>query len=153
MSNAESRAINRYIANAYAGEGTPLICTEVKEAAVAEVWAEVEAQRFEPPATKLAREVGINPFLGRPTDEAIAKEQIPELAKVLDVYEVRLAHSKYLGGAAFTLADLHHLPTLKYLMASPVKAIFEARPHVAAWVEDIMARPSWQKVLSDISIN
>ncbi|XP_057782364.1 glutathione S-transferase APIC-like [Salvia miltiorrhiza] len=149
----ESRAITRYIARAYAGEGTPLVSSDVKKAAVAEVWAEVEAQRYEPPAAKLTWELGIKPILGMPTDDDVVKAQEAELAKVLDVYEARLAHSKYLGGDAFTLADLHHLPTLKYLMATPVKAIFDARPHVAAWAADITARPSWQKVLADCGLN
>lgn len=146
--NAESRAITRYIAHSYAGEGIPLVSSDAKKAAVEDVWAEVEAQRYEPPAAKLTWELGIKPLLGMATDDDVVKAQEAELAKVLDVYEARLAHSKYLGGEAFSLADLHHLPTLKYLMASPVKAVFEARPHVAAWVADIMARPSWQKVLA-----
>ncbi|XP_047969807.1 glutathione S-transferase PARB-like [Salvia hispanica] len=145
----ESRAITRYIAHSYAGEGIPLVSSDAKKAAVEDVWAEVEAQRYEPPAAKLTWELGIKPMLGMATDDDVVKAQEAELAKVLDVYEARLAHSKYLGGDAFSLADLHHLPTLKYLMASPVKAVFEARPHVAAWVADIMARPSWQKLLAE----
>ncbi|KAG6417838.1 hypothetical protein SASPL_120033 [Salvia splendens] len=140
----ESRAITRYIAHSYAGKGIPLVSSAVED-----VWAEVEAQRYEPPAAKLTWELGIKPMLGMATDDDVVKAQEAELAKVLDVYEARLAHSKYLGGEAFSLADLHHLPTLKYLMASPVKAVFDARPHVAAWVADIMARPSWQKVLAE----
>ncbi|KAH6811144.1 glutathione S-transferase 7 [Perilla frutescens var. frutescens] len=143
----ESRAITRYIAHAYAGKGTPLVCKEPKEMAAEEVWAEVEAQRYEPPAAKLTWELGIKPIIGMATDEAVVAEQEAELAKVLDVYEARLAQSKYLGGAAFSLADLHHLPTLKYLMATPIKAVFDARPLVTAWAADIMARPSWQKVV------
>ncbi|KAG6415316.1 hypothetical protein SASPL_122724 [Salvia splendens] len=145
---AESRAITRYIAHSYAGEGFSLVSSDTKKAAVEDVWAEVEAQRYEPPAAKLTWELGIKPVLGMATDDDVVKAQVAELAKVLDVYEPRLAHSKYLGGDAFSLADLHHLPTLKYLMASPVKKVFVARPHVAAWVADIMARPSWQKVLA-----
>lgn len=116
--------------------------------AAAEVWAEVEAQRYEPPAAKLTWELGVKPILGMATDEEVVKEQEVELAKVLDVYEARLAHSKYLGGDAFSLPDLHHLPTFKYLMATPVKAVFDARPHVSAWAADIMARPSWQQVVA-----
>lgn len=114
-----------------------------------EVWVEVEAQRYEPPAAKLTWELGIKPLLGMDADEAVVKAQEAELAKVLDVYEARLAHSKYLGAHAFTLADLHHLPTINYLMATPVKAAFHARPHVAAWATDIMARPSWLKLLAN----
>ncbi|KAH6766389.1 glutathione S-transferase F3 [Perilla frutescens var. hirtella] len=64
------------------------------------------------------------------SDDAIVDEQEAELNKVLDVYEDRLAQSKFLGGDCFTLADLHHLPTLDYLMASPVKSIFDSHPRV-----------------------
>lgn len=107
---------------------TPLLSEDPKEAAAVEVWAEVEAQRFEPPASKLTWELGIKPMLGMPTDDAVVAEQEAELAKVLDVYEARLTHSKYLARTTFSLADLHHLPTFKYLLATPVKAVFDANP-------------------------
>ena len=42
------------------------------------------------------------------TNTTIVEENEAKLAKVLDVYEKRLAQSKYLGGDYFTLADLHH---------------------------------------------
>lgn len=116
--------------------------------AVAEVWAEVEA--YEPLASTLTWELVIKPILGMTTDESAVEEKEGELGKLLNVYKARLAQSKYLGGDVFTLADLHHLPNMKYLMASPIKAVFDARPHVSAWAKDIMARPSWQKVMADI---
>ncbi|KAL1558421.1 glutathione transferase [Salvia divinorum] len=144
----ESRAITRYIAHSYAGKGIPLVSSDVEKAAVEDVWAEVEAQRYEPPSAKLTWELEIKPMLGTATDDDVVKVQEAQLAKVLDVYEALLAHSKYLGGDAFSLVDLHHLPTMKYLMATPVKEVFYTRPHVAAWAADIMARPSWQKVLA-----
>ncbi|XP_057782362.1 glutathione S-transferase PARB-like [Salvia miltiorrhiza] len=144
----ESRAINQYIAHTYADSGTEFICKDQRKMATAFVWSEVESQRYEPIAFKLTWELGVKPLLGMSTDDAVVLEQEVELAKVLDVYEDRLVQSKYLGGDCFTLADLHHLPTLHFLMASRIRAIFVSRPHVSAWIADIMARPAWQKVVA-----
>ncbi|KAK8532588.1 hypothetical protein V6N13_131901 [Hibiscus sabdariffa] len=76
----------------------------------------------------------------------LVEENEAKLAKVLAVYEARLAQSKYLASDDFTLADLHHLPAIQYLMGSSAKKLFDSRPHVSAWVADITARPSWTKI-------
>ena len=116
--------------------------------AITSVWMEVEAQQYDQAASKLAWELAGKPFLGMSSDTAIVEENEPKLAKVLDVYENRLAQSKYLGGDCFTLADLHHLPTIHYLMGTQAKKLFDSRPHVNAWVADITARPAWLKVIA-----
>ncbi|KAL0459646.1 UNVERIFIED_CONTAM: Glutathione S-transferase PARB [Sesamum latifolium] len=133
----ESRAVNQYIAHAYADKGNPLTYQDPKKMAMVSVWMEVEAQKYDPPAAKLAWEVAIKPLFGMSTDDAIAEEQEAKLAKVLDVYEARLAQSKYLGGDSFSLADLNHLPTMSYLMGTHLKAVVDARPHVSSWYADI----------------
>lgn len=143
---AESRAVTQYIAHTYADKGTPLAIPG-KEMATVSVWMEVEAHQYDPVASKLLWELGLKPFLGMQTDTAVVEENEPKLEKVLDVYEARLSQSKYLGGDCFTLADLHHLPTLNYLMRTQVKKLFDARPKVSAWVADISSRPAWCKVL------
>jgi glutathione S-transferase len=120
----------------------------MKQKAIIGVWLEVEAHQFDPAASKLTWELAIKPMLGRVTDKAIVKENEAKLAKVLDVYESRLAQSKYLAGESFSLADLHHLPTIQYLLATEVKKLFDSRPRVSAWVADITARPAWRKVLA-----
>ncbi|KAI4329757.1 hypothetical protein MLD38_028105 [Melastoma candidum] len=75
------------------------------------------------------------------------EENEAKLGKVLDVYESRLGQSKYLAGETFTLADLHHLPTLSLLMGTPgARKLIESRPNIAAWASDILARPAWTKV-------
>uniref|UniRef100_A0A2N9GTN4 glutathione transferase n=1 Tax=Fagus sylvatica TaxID=28930 RepID=A0A2N9GTN4_FAGSY len=142
----ESRAITEYIAYEYADKGTQLICKDTKKTAIILVWMEVEALQYDPVASKLVMELGVKPLIGKDTDTAIVEENESKLAKVLDVYENRLAHSKYLGGDCFTLADLHHLPTLQYLLGTQTKKLFDSRPHVSAWVADITARPAWLKV-------
>ncbi|KAK6154202.1 hypothetical protein DH2020_013841 [Rehmannia glutinosa] len=120
---AESRAINQYITSTYTDKGTPLVFHDPKEMAVLFVGMQVESLQYNPPAGKLTLELAIKPMLGMTTDEAVVEEKEAELAKVLDVYESRLAQSKYVSGDSFTLADLHHLPTLNYLMGTRIKAV------------------------------
>ncbi|OIT20370.1 PREDICTED: glutathione S-transferase PARB [Nicotiana attenuata] len=139
----ESRAITQYIAHVYADNGYQLILQDPKKMPIMSVWMEVEGQKFEPPASKLTWELGIKPIIGMTTDDAAVKESEAQLSKVLDIYETRLAESKYLGGDSFTLVDLHHIPNIYYLMSSKVKEVFDSRPRVSAWCADILARPAW----------
>ncbi|XP_059437158.1 glutathione S-transferase-like [Corylus avellana] len=144
----ESRAINKYIADEYAGKGTRLAFGDNKKKAIIGVWMEVEAHQFESAASKLTWELSLKPVFGKGTpDKAVVEKNEAKLAKVLDIYESRLAQSKYLAGESFSLADLHHLPSIQYLLATEVKKLFDSRLHVKAWVADITARPAWCKVL------
>ncbi|KAJ4838263.1 hypothetical protein Tsubulata_022898 [Turnera subulata] len=146
----ESRAITNYLAQEYADKGTQLIHTSGKEMAEMLVWMEVESLHFGSMFRIFAREAIINPLRGLPTDTALLEETKAKLSNILDVYEARLAQSKYLGGDTFTLADLHHIPTISFLMNKSWKDLFdsETRPHVNAWVAAITSRPAWAKVLA-----
>ncbi|KAL7194552.1 hypothetical protein ACSBR1_034889 [Camellia fascicularis] len=144
----ESRAINQYIARTYADKGNQLICQDLKKMAILSVWMEVEAHQFDPVASKLSWELAIKPLFGMTMDASVVEENKAKLAKVLDVYEAQLAHSKYIGGDCFTLADLHHLPNTQILMGTQAKKLFDSRPHVSAWCADILARPAWLKVVA-----
>ncbi|KAA8549184.1 hypothetical protein F0562_000868 [Nyssa sinensis] len=144
----ESRAITQYIAHSYAEKGNQLICHDPKKMAIMSVWMEVEAHQFDPVASKLTWELALKPVFGMVTDGAVVEENEAKLGKVLDVYEARLAQSKYLAGDCFTLADLHHLPNIQYLMGTQSKKLFDSRPHVSAWCADISARPAWLKVVA-----
>ncbi|KAL1558426.1 glutathione transferase [Salvia divinorum] len=142
----ESRAITRYIAHAYADKGTPLLSEDPKKLAVIGVWLEVEAQKFDAAGQKLSFEILVKPIKGLPVDDAVIEEGKAQLASVLDIYEARLGKSKYLGGDDFSLADLHHIPIVANLQKTKVKAVFDARPAVAAWATALLARPAWQKI-------
>ncbi|GAB4829796.1 hypothetical protein Ancab_019449 [Ancistrocladus abbreviatus] len=144
----ESRAITQYIAHEHPTKGTNLLFQDSKKMATMSVWMEVEAHQFDPAASKLAWELVYKKMFGLETDPAAVREHETTLAKVLDIYEARLAHSKYLAGDSFSLADLHHLPVLHNLMGTPSKKLFEERPHVSAWCSDILARPAWATTLA-----
>ncbi|ESR57513.1 glutathione S-transferase F8 [Citrus sinensis] len=143
----ESRAITQYIAQEFPDKGTQLTCPG-KPIAPLLVWKEVEALQFDPPSSKLNWELVYKPMFGMTTDPAAVEENEAKLAKILDVYEARLSQSKYLACDSFTLVDLHHLPNINLLLGTPVKKLFDARPHVSAWAADITSRPAWAKVLA-----
>ncbi|KAJ4830299.1 Glutathione S-transferase F6 [Turnera subulata] len=144
----ESRAITAYIAQEYADKGAQLVYTTGKHLPTYLIWLEVEAHHFNPASSPLVWEQYYKPIMGIPQDTAAIEEHETKLAKVLDVYEKRLAESKYLAGDNFTLADLHHLPNISALMGTPSKKLVAARPHVSKWVADITSRPAWAKVLA-----
>ncbi|KAL5795567.1 hypothetical protein ACOSQ2_000387 [Xanthoceras sorbifolium] len=143
----ESTTIMRYIFHHYPKLGKEQVYANPKLQGIAAAWIDVEDHEFEPKATKLIREVVYKPKNGLATDKAVVAEEEAELAKVLDVYEERLKSSKYLGGDKFTAADLTHLPSLYYLMGTPLKSIFDDRPNVSAWCAAILTRPAWTMVV------
>lgn len=114
--------------------------------AILSVWKEVESCQFDPAASKIIWEIVVKPKFGMTTNAAVVEENEAKLAKILDIYEARLAHSKYLGADSFTLVDLNHIPAIHYLLGTPVRTLFHSRPLVSAWVTDITARPAWAKV-------
>lgn len=144
----ESRAIIKYLAKKYQGQGSPnLLGSTMEEEAVVEQWCEVEAHQFNPPCYAIVSQIIINPLKGGTTDEAVVESNAEKLSKLLDVYEEWLSKSKYLAGDWFSLADLQHMPFLHYLVNDVGKAtLISSRKHVNAWWEDISSRQAWKKV-------
>ncbi|CAA0832037.1 Glutathione S-transferase F8- chloroplastic [Striga hermonthica] len=132
--------------------GEPLVPNDPYKMAIVSVWTEVGSQRFEVVASKLIYELVIKPKLGKVTNHGVVDQHQEKLAPVLDIYESRLSRSRYLGGDEFSLADLHHIPIVYDLLGTEIKALFDARPKVSAWCGNILARPSWQKVVQAMKI-
>ncbi|KAF7119609.1 hypothetical protein RHSIM_Rhsim13G0013700 [Rhododendron simsii] len=114
---------------------------------IVSTWMDVEDHHFDPPALMLISELVYKPKNGLPPDEMVVASEEAKLAGVLDVYEEKLTNSEFLGGDKFTSADLTHLPSLHYLMRTPVKRLFGERPKVSAWCATITSRPAWAKVV------
>lgn len=144
----ESRAIIRYYAEKYAGQGTNLLGNTLEEKAIVDQWLEVEGQNYQPPIYTLVLQLLFFPKLGKVADPKAVEESEQKLAQVLDIYEQRLSQSKYLAGDFFSLADLTHLPFTHYVVNDIGKGyLIRDRTHVSAWWDDITARPAWKKVL------
>lgn len=139
----ESRAIIKYLAKKYKGQGTDLLGNSLSEQALVEQWCEVEGQSFYPLASSIVYETFVMPLSGGSID--VGAEE--KLKKVLDIYEERLSKSKYLAGDFFSLADLQHLPWTHYLIdACRKNRLFTSRKHVNSWWKDISSRRAWKMV-------
>ncbi|KAL5983819.1 hypothetical protein ACLOJK_017914 [Asimina triloba] len=151
----ESRAINRYIATKYKGsDGADdlLRLDNLKEAAVVNVWMEVESHTFNQPTSAIVYQILVAPFFGKATDDELVETSTVKLEKVLDVYEERLSKTQYLAGDFYSLADLNHIPYVHYLTKTPKAHVISSRPHVNAWWERIASRPATKKVIQGMSL-
>ncbi|KAG9443754.1 hypothetical protein H6P81_015094 [Aristolochia fimbriata] len=151
----ESRAITRYVADKHKDEGPDLLGSSKDPIALAAVdtWMEVEAHQFNGPISGLVYQIVVNPFLGMDPDEEQIRTHLEKLEKVLDVYEERLQETKYLAGDFYSLADLHHIPYLLYLMRTPMSSLIISRPHVKAWWEKVSSRPASLQVSPGLNLS
>ena len=141
---SESRAIARHVLRKHKPEllGT----SSLEQAAMVDIWLEVEAHQLSPLVLAIVLECIVAPFYGRERNQAIVDENVEKLKKVLEVYEARLSKSKYLAGDFLSLADLSHFTIMHGFMATEYAALVEALPHVSAWWEGLAARPAAKKV-------
>lgn len=147
---SESRAMSTYVAEKLKSD---MLRTEnPKEGALVKTWMEVESQQFSPAVSPIFYQFCIVPMLGGTPNQAIVDENSEKLGKVLDVYEKKLSSTKYLAGDFYSLADLHHLSYIYYLMKTPSAKLINERPHVKAWWEDISSRPASKKVASGLTL-
>ncbi|KAF4399887.1 glutathione S-transferase F11 [Cannabis sativa] len=147
----ESRAIIRYYAAKYADHGADLLGATTEERAIVDQWVEVESNNFNDIVYTLVLQILILPSMGKKGNLALVHDCEKKMAKVLDVYEERLGKSNYLGGDAFSLADLSHLPGIRYLVNEVnMEHLVSERKNVKAWWESISNRPAWKKLINII---
>ncbi|KAH6716416.1 putative glutathione S-transferase [Leptodontidium sp. MPI-SDFR-AT-0119] len=145
----ESRAIAKYIAKKYAGQGTKLMPEEadVKAYGLFEQACSVEHSYFESPVSAICYEKIFKSMQGMgATDEEAVKKHAAKLDATLAVYEGILAQHAYLAGDELTLADLFHLPYGTMVRGLGFTDVFAKYPNVAKWFDALEARESWQKV-------
>ncbi|KAF6746836.1 glutathione S-transferase [Ephemerocybe angulata] len=150
----ESRAIGRYIALKYAGQGTAGLIpdqSDIKALALFEQAASSEFANFEVHAAKIAYEKLFKVRLGFPTNEEVVKGAIDQLNVKLDVYEGILGKQAYLAGSELTLADLYHIPFGTRLYRAGLGDLIDSRPNVAKWFNGLLARPSWVAIKDGIT--
>ncbi|KAK7835465.1 glutathione s-transferase f11 [Quercus suber] len=137
-----------FLVRQYADRVPSLMGNNLEERAMVDQWLEVEAHNFNDLIFTLVLQLVILPRMGEPGDLALAHSCEQKLEKVLDVYEQRLSKCNYLAGDSFTLADLSHLPGIRYLMnEANMGHLITERKNVNAWWQDISNRPSWKKLM------
>lgn len=149
----ESRAISKYVLRKYKTDEVDMLREgNLEEAAMVDVWTEVDAHTYNPAVSPVVQQCLINPMLrGIPADEKIVAEALEKMKKVLEVYEARLSKHAYLAGDFVSFADLNHFPYTFYFMKTPHAVLFDSYPHVKAWWERIMARPAVKKTAASMA--
>nr|CAD29479.1 glutathione transferase F6 [Triticum aestivum]CAD29575.1 glutathione transferase [Triticum aestivum] len=147
----ESRAIARYVLRKYKKNEVDLLREgDLKEAAMVDVWTEVDAHTYNPAISPIVYECSSTAHARLPTNQTVVDESLEKLKNVLEVYEARLSKHDYLAGDFVSFADLNHFPYTFYFMATPHAALFDSYPHVKAWWERIMARPAVKKLAAQM---
>lgn len=143
----ESRAIVRYYATKYAERNPKLMGSTAEERAVIDQWLEVEAHNFNEMVSAIVLQLLVFPNMGGQTDHVLVQKCEKKLEKVLDVYEERLTSSRYLAGDHFSVADMSHLPAIRYMMNElGLGHLVTQRKCLNAWWTVISSRPAWNKV-------
>ncbi|CZT52274.1 related to glutathione S-transferase [Rhynchosporium secalis] len=144
----ESRAITKYIAKKYAGQGTKLMPEEgdFKAYGFFEQACSVEQSYFDGPASGICWEKVFKPMKGLGnTDEELVKKHVAALDAAFAVYDVILGRQAYLAGDELTLADLSHLPYGKMVKDQGFEGIWTKYPNVDKWFTALEKRESWVK--------
>jgi glutathione S-transferase len=143
----ETSAILRYIDEAFPGPAL-LPSTPAGRATVNQVMSIVDSYGYTPCVTNLFIPRVLVPSLGGETDmEKVESAKAPAALFVKEL-ERLLGTQQFFGGASVSLADLHVLPVVTYLVATPEgKSIFEGAPNMRQWLSRIVKRPSVQAIM------
>ena len=143
----ESSAIMHFIDEAF--DGPPLMpSTPGERARVNQVMGIVESYGYPASITNIFIPRVLVPSLGGQTDEAQVAAAKPQAELFLKEIDRLLGSASFFGGDSVSLADLHVLPVLTYLSATPEgEALLAARPNLTAWMQRMNARASVQAVM------
>lgn len=137
----ESLAINLYLARKHGGPLAPKDLAEDGEMTMWSIWAVTEAE-------PLTIEVLYN-TVGKPPeqrDAALLRRSVEALRAPFAVLDRALAKTGYLVGGRFTVADINLAEVFRY--AQPAPELFEAVPHVKAWLAACQSRPAFKAMIS-----
>ena len=135
----ESLAINLYLAKKYGGALGP---RDVPEDALMTQWAIWAMTEAEPHTIQILYNATGNPN----ADASKRDAAIGALRQPLAVLDAALAKDGFLVGGRFTVADINTAEVIRY--AAPAAALFDAAPHVKAWLAACHARPAFKAMMA-----
>jgi len=143
----ETSAILRYIDEVFPGAAL-MPSTPAARALANQVMSIVDSYGYTPAVVNLFIPRVLVPSMGGETDmEKVESAKAPAALLVKEL-ERLLGNQQFFGGAALCLADIHTLPVVTYLVATPEgKAIFENAPNLRNWLSRMVKRPSVQAMM------
>jgi glutathione S-transferase len=135
-------AILRYIDEVFPGPAL-MPSTAVARARANQVMSIVDSYGYVPSITHLFIPRVLVPSMGGETDmDKVEAAKEPATIFVREL-ERLLGEADFFGGNQVCLADLHAIPVITYLAATPEgKAILDATPHVRQWIGRMNQRSS-----------
>jgi glutathione S-transferase len=134
----ETHAMCRYLD---ARAGGVLMPSELRARAIVDQWMSIESANFSVYAMKFVYHY----LLHVEQDAAVMAHATAGLDKALGIFAKELSAKPYIGGEAFTLADICYMPYFEYAMLTPAEALVSKHPSVSAWWSKVRERPSWRK--------
>jgi glutathione S-transferase len=143
----ETSAILRYIDEVFPAPAL-MPSTPAARAVANQVMSIVDSYGYTPSVTNLFIPRVLVPSMGGETDmEKVESAKAPAALFVKELDRL-LGSTQFFGGSNVTLADLHTLPVLAYLVATPEgKSIIETAPNLRAWLGRMLKRPSVQALM------
>ncbi|MCB1954500.1 MAG: glutathione S-transferase family protein [Rhodocyclaceae bacterium] len=144
----ESSAIMHFVDEAFDGPAL-MPSTPSERARVNQVMGIVDSYGYPASITNIFIPRVLVPSLGGQTDEAQVAAAKPQAELFLKEIDRLLGGASFFGGGSVSLADLHVLPVLRYLSATPEgEALLAARPNLTAWMGRMNARASVKAVMA-----
>ena len=140
----ETRAITAYLDKTLAGPR--LVPADARAAAVADQWTNVADAYLVPHVGPVIMEGMFRKFLGGAQNVGAIETGRQGMLPALDAADRRLASTPYLAGDSFSLADIHWMPYLEYLLQLGEGEPVTRRKNLSAWWERVSGRETWQRV-------
>lgn len=144
----ESRPIAKYLAENFAAASLYPSGPSGWTRALIDQWVSFEQENTTPLIFDVLDNTAFAEVSGRQPDQEKLQAAVKRLAAYLNYLEAALKGRRYLVNDALSLADLNFAPELFNLSQTPYASLISQaeRPNVAAWVDRVRSRPSWQKV-------
>lgn len=142
----ESGAIERYIDEAFAGPALQPTTPEAR-ARLNQMTGILDNYAYRTLVWDIYVERVSAPREGRATDEMRLQAALPKAARCLTAIEDLMANDQWLVGTALSLADLHAVPMIGYVVQAPEgRDLLAQHRRLASWWEGMRRRPSIQKL-------
>lgn len=135
----EAHAMCRYLD---ARAGGRLMPSDLRRRALVDQWMSIESANFSAHAMKFVYHY----LLHAEQDAATLAHASEAFDKALGVLAKELTGKSFIGGDAFTLADVCYMPYFEYVLLTPARAQVEKYPSVMAWWSKVSDRSAWRKV-------
>ena len=76
-------------------------------------------------------------------------DAVRRFEKLLTDMEACLSEESWLAGKEFSLADIGYAPYIRRLQDLQLRFLWDKRPHVPAWLEQVAKRPGYQQAFED----